>query len=44
MKRIKQRDFHKLAILRGEANGRTSVVPDKKAFNKKIKHKKISYV
>lgn len=40
-KHIKQRDFHKLAIIRGEARGGTTSVPNKKREikNSKIKHK-----
>jgi len=37
---MKQRDFHKLAIIRKEARGYTTTVPSKKAYTRKIKHKK----
>ena len=36
---MKQRDFHKLAIIKREARGYTTAVPNKKAYNRKIKHK-----
>ena len=38
---MKQRDFHKLAILRGEARGYTTTVPSKKAYNRKFKHEQL---
>lgn len=34
---MKQRDFHKLAIIRGEARGNTTYVPSKKVYNRKKK-------
>ena len=33
------RDFHKLAILKGEARGYTTVVASKKFYTRKKKHK-----
>jgi len=38
----KPRDWHKLAILRGEAKGTTTAVPSKKLYSRKKKHKKCS--
>lgn len=40
MKCMKHRDFHKLAIIRREARGNTTFVPNKKAYKRKVKHKK----
>jgi len=37
---MKQRDFHKLAVLCGEARGHTSSVPSKKLYRRKEKHSK----
>jgi len=37
------RDYHKLAMLRGEANGKTRSVPSKKAYKRNPKHKKPFY-
>jgi hypothetical protein len=39
----KLRDFHKIAIIRGEARGGTTYVPNKKKEpkNSKRKHKKV---
>jgi len=39
MKQIKQRDFHRLAIIRREARGFTSAVPSKKCYCRHAKHK-----
>ncbi len=36
---IKVRDYHKLAIIRGEARGHTSSITSKKVYKRK-KHKK----
>jgi len=33
------RDFHKLAIVRGEAQGKTQVIPNTKRYTRKVKHK-----
>ncbi|MEA3492274.1 MAG: hypothetical protein U9R27_10280 [Campylobacterota bacterium] len=35
---MKKRDFHKLAIIRGEARGYTTTMPSKKVYSRKIKH------
>jgi len=35
----KQRDFHKLAIIRRQARGFTSAVPSKKRYVRHAKHK-----
>ncbi len=37
---MKQRDFHRLAIIKREARGNTTLVPSKKLYKRKIKHKK----
>ncbi len=37
--KTKQRDFHKLAIIRREARGHTTAVPSKKAYRRHAKHK-----
>jgi len=37
---MKPRDFHKLAIIRGEARGHTSSIASKKVYKRKVKHKK----
>ena len=37
---MKKRDFHKLAIIKGEARGNTTTVPSKKAYKREVKHKK----
>ncbi len=42
MKQIKQRDFHRLAIIRREARGFTSAVPSKKRYRRHTKHKGVS--
>lgn len=34
-----KRDFHKLAIIKGEVRGHTSVVKSKKGYTRKAKHK-----
>ncbi len=39
---MRQRDFHKLAMLRKEARGYTTYIPSKKCYRRKIKHKKQS--
>jgi len=39
MKIIKPRDFHKLAIIRGEARGGTTCIPNKKREVKNSKRK-----
>jgi len=36
---MKPRDFHKLAILRGEARGYTTAVPSKKHYKRSTKAK-----
>ncbi len=36
---MKQRDFHKLAIIKRQARGFTSSIPSKKIYSRKIKHK-----
>jgi len=36
---MKQRDFHKLAILKKEARGYTTTVPSTKLYTRKNKHK-----
>ena len=41
MKKIKIRDLHKLAIIKGEARGYTTAIPSKKAYKRHDKHKKI---
>ncbi|SFV50181.1 hypothetical protein MNB_SV-6-1780 [hydrothermal vent metagenome] len=33
------RDYHKLAIIRGEARGDTRFIASKKLYSRKIKHK-----
>jgi len=33
--KVKQRDFHKLAIIKKEAKGYTSAIASKKAYNRK---------
>jgi len=38
---MKQRDFHKLAIIKKEARGNTTAVPSKKVYKRRPKHKKI---
>jgi len=38
---MKQRDFHRLAIIKGEVRGHTSAVPSKKAYTRKTKHKAV---
>ncbi len=35
---MKQRDFHKLAVLRKEARGYTSSISSKKLYRRKEKH------
>jgi len=42
-KQLKQRDFHKLAIIKREARGYTTTVPSKKIYNRK-KLKPIKYI
>ena len=37
---MKTRNFHKLAIIRREARGNTTYVPNKKRYKRKQKHKK----
>lgn len=37
---MKKRDFHKLAIIRGEARGYTTTVPSKKCYRRREKHQK----
>jgi hypothetical protein len=37
---MKQRDFHKLAILKKEARGYTTAIKSKKIYSRKVKHKK----
>jgi len=39
---MKQRDFHRLAIVKREARGFTSVIPSKKIYKRNEKHK-VSY-
>jgi len=39
---MKQRDFHKLAIIKREARGNTTYIPSKKVYSRKAKHKKTS--
>lgn len=34
----KQRDFHKLAIIRGEVRGYTTTVPYKKIYSRRVKY------
>ena len=41
---MKPRDFHKLAIIRREARGNTTAVPSKKAYKRKVKHKKMGFL
>ncbi len=36
---MKQRNYHKLAIIKKEARGFTSAIPSKKIYSRKIKHK-----
>ena len=36
---MKQRDFHRLSIIKREARGNTTVVPSKKAYKRYVKHK-----
>jgi hypothetical protein len=36
---MKHRDFHRLAMIRGETRGYTTTVPSKKVYSRKIKHK-----
>jgi hypothetical protein len=38
---MKQRDFHKLAIIRREARGHTTAISSKKCYKRHAKHKKI---
>lgn len=38
---MKKRDFHRLAIIKGEARGNTTAVPSKKVYKRKEKHRKI---
>ena len=40
---MKQRDFHKLAIIRKEARGYTTAIPSKKLYSRKVKHKNREY-
>ena len=40
---MKQRDYHKLAIIRRQARGYTTYIPSKKAYTRKEKHKKAYY-
>jgi len=40
---MKKRDFHKLAILRGEARGHATFVPSKKLYKRRGKHQKGMY-
>jgi hypothetical protein len=37
---MKHRDFHRLAIIKGEARGNTTTVPSKKVYCRKQKHMK----
>ena len=37
---MKKRDFHKLAIIRGEARGDTRAIASKKLYSRKQKHPK----
>jgi hypothetical protein len=37
---MKQRDFHRLAIIKKEARGYTTTVPSKKAYKRTPKHKR----
>jgi len=37
---LKQRDFHKLAIIKKEARGYTTVVSSKRRYKRHDKHKK----
>ena len=36
---MKQRNFHQLAIIRGEARGATRSIPSKKRYRRRAKHK-----
>ena len=36
---MRQRNFHKLAIIKKEARGYTTFVKSKKVYSRKIKHK-----
>jgi len=40
---MKPRDYHKLAIIRGEARGHTSFLASKKLYRRKAKHKKAKF-
>jgi len=40
---MKTRDFHKLAIIKREAMGRTMVVASAKVYKRHAKHKKLSH-
>ncbi len=37
------RDFHKVAIIKREARGYTTVVPSKKTYSHKVKHKETKW-
>jgi len=37
------RDYHKLAIIRKEARGYTTSIKSKKAYSRKVKHKRVDY-
>jgi len=37
---MRLRNFHKLAIVKREARGNTTVVPSKKLYSRKVKHVK----
>jgi len=39
---MKKRDFHKLAIIKKEARGGTTVVASAKVYKRHAKHKKLS--
>ncbi len=38
---MKQRDFHKLSIIRREARGYTTAIPSKKHYKRHTKHKRV---
>jgi len=40
---MRLRNFHKLAIVKREARGNTTVVPSKKLYSRKVKHVKKNY-
>ena len=40
MKKVKNRDYNRLAMIKGEARGYTTSIPSKKAYKRKSKHKK----